>query len=290
MKVALSGEGEFLERIGERVRKARTQRGMTRKILARDSGVSERHLAELEAGRGNVSIMLLRQVAAALSVSVAALVADGPEPEPALQLAEAFLRRLRPEQVAEAQAVLLRHFGQLDRAERDGRVALIGLRGAGKSTLGKLLAHKRGVPFIELDKRIEATSGLQLDAIFEFYGQSGFRRFERQALEAVLESEPRFVLAASGSIVSEPETFGRLLSACRTVWLRATPADHMDRVVAQGDMRPMADNREAMADLKAILATREAMYARADAAIDTSGRDLEATATELECILQKGKA
>jgi XRE family aerobic/anaerobic benzoate catabolism transcriptional regulator len=286
LRVTLRGEGEFLERIGERVRRARAQRGMTRKILARDSGVSERHLAELEAGRGNVSIMLLRQVAAALSVSVASLVADGPDPEPALQLAEAFLKRLRPEQVAEAQDVLLRHFGELDRAERNGRIALIGLRGAGKSTLGKLLAQQRGVPFIELDKKIEAISGLALEGIFELYGQSGFRRFERQALEAVLEADPRFVLAASGSIVSEPETFGRLLSACRTVWLRATPSDHMDRVIAQGDMRPMADNREAMADLEAILANREAMYARADAAIQTSGSEVTTTLAELGRLLQ----
>jgi len=254
---------------------------MTRRLLARDSGVSERHLAELEAGRGNVSIMLLRQVAGALGLPVATLVDEGPERDPAVQLAEAFLRRLRPDQMAEASELLLRHFGELERAERDGRIALIGLRGAGKSTLGRLLARSRGVPFIELDKKIEAIGGLPLEGIFELYGQGGFRRFERQALESVLETEARFVLAASGSIVSEPETFGRLLAACRTVWLRATPAEHMDRVVAQGDLRPMADNREAMADLQAILATRQAMYARADEVLDTSGRDVDTSAAEL---------
>jgi XRE family aerobic/anaerobic benzoate catabolism transcriptional regulator len=278
---AIPAEVHFLERIGDRVRKARAQRGMTRRLLARDSGVSERHLAELEAGRGNVSVMLLRQVAGALGLPVAALVDEGPDRDPALQLAEAFLRRLPPEQVAEAAEVLQRHFGELERAERDGRIALIGLRGAGKSTLGALLARTRGVPFIELDKKIEAIGGLPLAGIFELYGQAGFRRFERQALESVLETEKQFVLAASGSIVSEPETFGRLLAACRTIWLRAAPAEHMERVVAQGDLRPMADNREAMADLQAILTNREAMYARADDALDTSGRDVETSAADL---------
>jgi XRE family aerobic/anaerobic benzoate catabolism transcriptional regulator len=280
-------EGDFLLRIGARVRTARAQRGMTRKLLARQSGVSERHLAELEAGRGNVSILLLRQVAAALGVLASTLVAEGPEPDPTVQLTEAFLRRLRPEQVAEAQEILLRHFGTRERADREERIALIGLRGAGKSTLGALLARRRSVPFIELDQRIEALSGLSLEAIFELYGQAGFRRFERQALEAVLEDEKAFVLATSGSIVSDADTFGRLLSMCRTVWLRAAPREHMERVIAQGDMRPMADNREAMADLEQILAHREAMYSRAEAILDTSGHDVESALADLERIFAR---
>ena len=260
---------------------------MTRKLLARQSGVSERHLAELEAGRGNVSILLLRQVAAALDVVVATLVAEGPEPDATLQLTEAFLRRLRPEQIAEAQGLLLHHFGKRDRAEREGRIALIGLRGAGKSTLGPLLAQQRGVPFIELDQRIAELSGLSLEAIFELYGQAGFRRFERQALEATFESEKAFVLATSGSIVSDADTFGRLLSMCRTVWLRAAPREHMERVIAQGDMRPMADNREAMVDLEQILAHRETMYARAEAIVDTSGNAVDAALANLERIFAR---
>jgi XRE family aerobic/anaerobic benzoate catabolism transcriptional regulator len=280
-------DGDFLQRIGARVRKARAERGMTRKLLARHSGVSERHLAELEAGRGNVSILLLRQVAEALNVHLAALVSAGPEPDATLQLTEAFLRRLRPEQIAEARELLLHHFGTPGEAEREGRIALIGLRGAGKSTLGALLAERRGVPFIELDRRIEALSGLSLEAIFELYGQAGFRRLERQALEAAFETEPTFVLATSGSIVSDAETFGRLLAMCRTVWLRAAPREHMERVIAQGDMRPMADNREAMADLEQILAHREAMYARAEAILDTSGHDVESALADLERIFAR---
>lgn len=285
MKSRISDDGDFLETIGDRVRRTRALRGMTRKLLARDSGVSERHLAELEAGRGNVSVSLLRQVASALGVSIASLVEEGPDPDPALLLAQAYLRSLRPDQIPEASDLLLRAFGELDQTHREGRIALVGLRGAGKSTIGKRLAQMRGVPFIELDKEIESVSGLLLDGVFELYGQSGFRRLERQALESVLRSVPRFVMATSGSIVSDAETFGRLLSACRTVWLRASPGEHMDRVVAQGDLRPMADNRAAMADLKAILANREAIYSRADWAVETSDRDVDATIAELVRLL-----
>lgn len=273
---------DFLERIGARVRRARAQRGMTRKRLAKQSGVSERHLAELEAGRGNVSIRLLRHVAIALDVAVASLVADACEADVGLQLVEAFLRRLSPQQIVGAHHVLERHFGTLDRDDRDARIALVGLRGAGKSTLGKRLAERRGVPFIELDERIQARSGLSLESIFDLYGQAGFRRFERQALDEVFETERAFVLATSGSIVADPQTYGLVLARCRTVWLRAAPAEHMARVIAQGDMRPMADNREAMADLEAILTHRADLYARADVVFDTSGHDVDDAVGALE--------
>lgn len=281
---AVTGD-EFLDRIGARVRGARAQRGMTRKLLAKQSGVSERHLAELEAGRGNVSIRLLRQVAIALDVAVASLVADASEADVELQLVEAFLRRLSPEQIAGAREILSRHFGTADREDRDARIALIGLRGAGKSTLGERLARRRGVPFIELDERIEARSGLSLESIFDLYGQAGFRRFERQALDEVFENERTFVLATSGSIVADPQTYGLVLARCRTVWLRAAPAEHMARVIAQGDMRPMADNREAMADLEAILTHRADLYARADVTFDTSGRNVDDALWALEAAI-----
>jgi XRE family aerobic/anaerobic benzoate catabolism transcriptional regulator len=265
-------DGAFLARLGERVRQLRARRGMTRKILAKDSGVSERYLAQLETGHGNASLTLLRRVARALDVPLATLVGDAPEPPADLAAATEVLLRLGPERLAEARALLLKTFGDADAARRAGRIALIGLRGAGKTTLGTALAERMGVPFIELDREIERESGVSLATIFDFYGQAGFRRMERRCLERVIETRPRFVLATGGSIVSEPATFERLLAACYTIWLKAAPAEHMQRVVAQGDMRPMAGNRESMADLQRILAGRTPLYQRADATVDTSGQ------------------
>jgi XRE family aerobic/anaerobic benzoate catabolism transcriptional regulator len=175
---------------------------------------------------------------------------------------------------------VVEHFGGVDVSGRNGRVALIGLRGAGKSTLGAMLAKHLDVPFLELDRLIEQESGVSLSAIFDLYGQGGFRRLERRCLDDVIDRYPRFVLATGGSLVSEPATFERLLTMCYTVWLRATPEDHMQRVVAQGDMRPMADNREAMTDLQRILAVREPLYRKADVTIDTSEQSQE-QATEM---------
>jgi XRE family transcriptional regulator, aerobic/anaerobic benzoate catabolism transcriptional regulator len=264
-------EGDYLKAIGDRVREARARRGMTRKILARDSGVSERYLAQLEAGRGNISILLLRQIGRALDIPLETLVLDGPVPSVELAHTTEFLRRLRPDEIHRAHELLLQKFGGVDQDARRSRIALIGLRGAGKSTLGALLAERLGVPFIELDRLIEQESGVALSIIFDLYGQSGFRRLERRCLEQVLERHPRFVIATGGSLVSEDSTFERLLSACYTVWLRAAPEDHMQRVIAQGDMRPMAENREAMSDLRRILAGRESLYSKADVAVQTSG-------------------
>jgi XRE family transcriptional regulator, aerobic/anaerobic benzoate catabolism transcriptional regulator len=265
-------DAAFLGRLGDRVRGLRARRGMTRKILAKDSGVSERYLAQLESGQGNASLTLLRRVARALDVPLASLVSDAPEPSADLAAATEVLNRLGPERLVEARALLVKTFGEADAAGRAGRIALIGLRGAGKTTLGAALAEHLGVPFIELDREIERESGVSLATIFDFYGQAGFRRMERRCLERVIETHPRFVLATGGSIVSEPATFERLLAACYTIWLRAAPAEHMERVVAQGDMRPMAGNRESMADLQRILANREPLYRRADATVDTSGK------------------
>lgn len=268
---AETADSGFLKLLGDRVREARARRGMTRKILARDSGVSERYLAQLESGQGNISILLLRDIARALDLPLEVLVYNGPEPPIDLVHTTEFLRRLRPEELAQARTLLLERFGGVDLAARRGRIALIGLRGAGKSTVGGMLAERLKVPFLELDRLIEQESGVSLSAIFDLYGQSGFRRFERRCLDDVIERYPRFVLATGGSLVSEPATFERLLSMCYTVWLHASPEDHMERVVAQGDMRPIADNREAMADLERILTVREPLYHKADLAIDTSG-------------------
>ena len=271
----------YLRQLGDRVREARARRGMTRKILARDSQLSERYLAQLEAGQGNISILLLRELARALDLPLASLVGEGPEPPVDLVHTIEFLRRLRGPDLAEAHKLLVGHFGGSEIDARRGRVALIGLRGAGKSTLGARLAERLGVPFIELDREIEAESGQPLSGIFDLYGQPGFRRFERQCLDRLIATHPRFVLATGGGLVSEPGTFERLLTSCFTVWVRAAPADHMQRVVAQGDMRPMTDNREAMADLQRILAVREPLYRKADATIDTQGKSIEQSLDEL---------
>ncbi|MDB5070339.1 MAG: aroK 1 [Candidatus Eremiobacteraeota bacterium] len=274
-------DGAFLAAVGDRVRQLRARRGMTRKILAKDSGVSERYLAQLETGQGNASLSILRRLARALDVPIGALISDAPEPPVELTRTIELLRRLEPEQLSDALGLLVGAFGDADAAGRARRIALIGLRGAGKTTLGALLAERLGVPFVELDREIERESGVSLATIFDFYGQAGFRRMERRCLDRVIEEHPAFVLATGGSIVSEPSTFERLLAACRTVWLKAAPAEHMERVVAQGDMRPMSGNRESMADLQRILAGREPLYRRADAEVDTSGKPIPAAVDEL---------
>lgn len=274
------GEADYLKLLGERIRTARAQRGMSRRILARDSGVSERYLAQLEAGQGNISIALLRKVAQAMGIPLSDLVRDEPEPPVELRLLVQSLARLSPQQLAQARRLLTDRFGALS-GDRRSRIALIGLRGAGKSTLGARLAQHLGVPFLELDREIERESGLALGEIFDLYGQAAFRRHERRALESVLQRYPRAVIATGGSIVSEPGTFDLLLSSCFTIWIKAAPEEHMARVVAQGDLRPMADNAESMDDLRRILAGRAALYAKADVAVDTAGKDIETSLAEL---------
>jgi XRE family aerobic/anaerobic benzoate catabolism transcriptional regulator len=274
-------QAEYLKLLGDRVREARARRGMTRKILARDSGVSERYLAQLERGQGNISILLLRDITRALDIPLELLVLQGPEPPIDLIHTTEFLRRLRPEELTQARQLLIENFAGVDTDTRRNRIALIGLRGAGKSTLGAMLAERLEMPFIELDRLIEQASGVTLNVIFDLYGQSGFRRFERRCLEQVLERHPRFVLSSGGSLVSEPATFERLLTTCFTVWLKAAPEDHMQRVIAQGDMRPMADNDESMTDLRRILAVREPLYGMADKVVDTSAHTLGQSLTML---------
>lgn len=272
---------DYLARLGERVRAARARRGMTRKILARDSGVSERYLAQLEAGQGNVSIVLLRQIALAMGLPLGELVREGADRAIELTLLVQRLERLAPPELAEAGRLLTERFGLDQGAHRRDRIALIGLRGAGKSTLGRKLAQALDRPFIELADEIASIAGMSIDQIFDLSGQGGYRRYEKRALERVLERHPRFVAATGGSLVSEAGTYELLLSSCYTVWIKAAPEEHMARVVAQGDMRPMAGNAEAMDDLRQILAEREALYARADVALDTAGRSPDAAFSQL---------
>lgn len=271
---------DYLARLGARVRTLRTQRGMTRKALSQHAKVSERYLAQLEAGKGNGSIELLRRVAKAIGVPIAQLVHDGPDQSLELTLLLQQLERLPPERLVELRATIADHPAPRDEA-RTRRIALIGLRGAGKSTLGRMLAERLGVPFIELDREIERRSGASLNEIFDMFGQETFRRAERDALEEVLAREPSFVMATSGSIVTEPATLERLLTACRTAWVQAEPAEHMARVMRQGDMRPMAHSARAMEDLNAILDSRTPLYAKAEIAISTTGKIPEATMAEL---------
>ena len=273
-------EAAFLGALGDRVRDVRARRGMSRKILARDSGVSERYLAQLESGAGNVSVLLLRQIAQALSLPMTDLLREDNGQSAELALILQFLQRLPPARLGAVRAHLLQQFGDSP-AQRRQRIALIGLRGAGKSTLGARLAKELKAPFIELDHEIEREAGTSLSEIFLLYGQAGYRRYERRTLEKVLEGNPRCVIAAGGSIVSEPGTYDLLLSACYTVWLRAEPEEHMARVIAQGDTRPMAGNAEAMDDLRRILAGRATLYRQADIVVDTAGRTVEQSSKEL---------
>ncbi len=258
----------------EVLRRWRLARRMSQLALATEAEISARHLSFLETGRTQPSREMVLRLAGALDVPLRRLVADEPDEGDDLVHATELLRRLPPERQTEARELLARTFGDVDPESRRRRIALIGLRGAGKTTLGTLLAERLDVPFIELDREIERASGVSLSTIFEFYGQAGFRRLERTCLDRILAEYPRFVLATGGSIVSEPATFDQLLSNCWTVWLHATPAEHMERVVAQGDMRPMAGNTESMADLQRILAGREALYRRADTEIETGSRSI----------------
>lgn len=271
---AVGSDADFLQTLGKRVREIRDRRGMTRKLVAREANVSERHLAHLEGGEGNVSIVLLRHIARALDVSLVELLAPEAEDTVEKRLIRRFLERLPQNRLEEVVFRLMRDFGH-EEAVRRKRIALIGLRGAGKSTLGGRLAKEEGMPFIELDREIEKDTGMPASELFALYGQSGYRRIEKRALERVIRDHDRAVISVGGGVVAQPETYEMLLSNCLTVWVKAQPEEHMARVMAQGDLRPMAGNDEAMEDLKRILEARESLYARADTMLDTSGETVE---------------
>lgn len=272
---------ELMPELGARVRAWRARRGMTRKLLALDAGLSERFLADVEAGRGNVSIHSLAAVARALNVGLIDLLQD-PMPAPLARVVSQ-LQRLEADQLELAWSLLGQQFGFGLSAGRERRIALIGLRGAGKSTLGQQLAEQRGVPFVELDREIEREAGTSLNEIFLLHGQPGYRRYERRALLRIAETHADgVVMTTGGSLVSERETFDALVASFWCVWIKASPEEHMARVVAQGDMRPMGGNTEAMDDLRRILASRESLYARADAVVDTAARSVAQSLKDLE--------
>jgi XRE family aerobic/anaerobic benzoate catabolism transcriptional regulator len=263
----------FLEALGERVRTLRSRKGMTRRAVAVAADVSERHLANLEYGTGNVSVLVLLQVAQALQCSLAELLGDVTTTSPEWLLIRELLSKRSEADLRRARVQLSDMFGEGGNAqERKNRIALIGLRGAGKTSLGQRLADDLGFPFIELSRDIEQFAGCQISEIHNLYGANAYRRYERRALEEAIQIYPEVVIATPGGLVSDSANFNLLLSHCTTVWLQADAADHMGRVAAQGDMRPMAASREAMEDLKRILEGRSAFYSKADMNINTSGR------------------
>jgi XRE family aerobic/anaerobic benzoate catabolism transcriptional regulator len=272
-------ETGFLDQLGQRVRTMRALRGMSRKVLAKVSGISERYIAQLESGKGNVSIVLLRRVSNAMGAHLEDLI-PASDPAPDWQVIRDLLRKATPNQIAQAKDVLAGHGASNHRSAFSG-VALIGLRGAGKSTLGKILAKKIGWNFVELNKEIERQNGLSVAEIIALYGQEGFRRMEQTALNQLLARKELMVLATGGGIVSEPLTFELILSSFYTIWLKAEPEEHMARVRGQGDLRPMADDRSAMLELRNILLSREPLYARASAVVDTAGLSVDAAAARL---------
>ena len=276
--------------LGLRVRSLRSRRGVTRKELALTADVSERHLANLEYGVGNASFLVLTQVARALQCSLAELVGDVTTSSPEWLLIrellehrdEAMLRRVR-----ESIGGLLGTGGvNGGKTQRSARIALIGLRGAGKSTLGRMLAEDLDFPFIELSREIENFAGCSISEIQGLYGQSAYRRYERRAVEEAIQIYPEAVIATPGGLVSDAASFNLLLTHCTTVWLKAAPEDHMNRVIAQGDMRPMGHSKEAMEDLKGILAGRAAFYSKAEFELDTSAQALDATFSALRSVVR----
>jgi XRE family aerobic/anaerobic benzoate catabolism transcriptional regulator len=272
-------DAEFLATMGRHVREARERRGMARKVLSQNAGVSERYLAQLEAGDGNASVLLLRSVARALAMPLTDLV-DPRENSVEQRLIRRFLERLPEHRLEDVVFRLMRDFGH-EEAARKKRIALVGLRGAGKTTLGTALAKDLGYPFVELDREIERDAGITLSEVFLLYGQTGYRRIERRCLERMIETHGEMVMTVGGGIVSEPETFNLLLLNCFTVWVRAAPDEHMARVVAQGDFRPMQGNAEAMEDLSRILEAREPLYRKADVTLDTTGERPEQSLSKL---------
>jgi XRE family aerobic/anaerobic benzoate catabolism transcriptional regulator len=261
----------FLIALGERVRLLRARRGLTRKALAQLAEVSERHVANVETGVGNASIQFMRQLCTVLNCSLAEMTGDETASSPDWLMIREILRGRSDEDLARARTVLGELFDTpASELTRRQRIALIGLRGAGKSSLGRRLAEQLGVPFIELSGQIELLAGCTIAEIHALYGQTAYRRYEQRALEEVIRTYARAVIATPGGIVSEPGTFNLLLTHCYTVWLRASPEEHMKRVLAQGDRRPMSGNREAMDDLKRILESRAQFYSKADKTVDTS--------------------
>ena len=286
------GKHPFLVALGRRAREIRARRGMSRKALSIAADVSERHLANLEYGVGNASVLVLLQVSQALRCSLAELIGDATTLSPEWLMLRELLENRDEDTLRRAREAIGDLLGTggahgQGRSKRSSRVALIGLRGAGKSTLGALLAEDLGFPFVELSREIEKFAGCTISEIQGLYGQNAYRRYERRAIEEAIQIYPEAVIATPGGLVSDPASFNLLLAHCTTIWLQAKPEDHMQRVAAQGDMRPMAGNKEAMDDLKNILAGRAAFYSKAEFRIDTSAQGLQPTFLALRTLARQ---
>ena len=287
--VALAEEkNPQLVALGERVRGLRARRGLARRALAQAADISERYLANLEYGIGNASILVLQQVAGALHCSLAELVGDVTTSSPEWLMIRELLSQRDENTLRRVRLAIGELLGaSASRAGRSARVALIGLRAAGKSTLGRMLAEDLAFPFVELGREVEKLAGCSVVEIQSLYGMNAYRRYERRALEEAIQIYPEAVFATPGGVVSDPATFNVLLAHCTTVWLHAEPHDHIQRVTAQGDLRPMAGSTEAIEDLKQILAARAPFYGKADFRLDTSAQPLEATFLALRSIVRE---
>lgn len=273
----------LIARVGERAREARERTGMPRRVLSEKSGVSPRYLAQLEAGEGNISIGLLQRVASALDLKVEWLIgADDPWTSDAFRVAQLFR-----ESTADVQSKVLELLGsEAGGAKRAHRICLLGMRGAGKSTLGSMAAEALKMPFLELNKEIEEHSGMPVDEVMALYGQEGYRALEARAVRRIIEAHDSLFLAVAGGIVVEPETYNLVLANFHTIWVRTTPEEHMRRVRAQGDLRPMAGNPEAMEQLRSILGSREALYEKAQARLDTTDRSKQESLADLLALIE----
>jgi XRE family aerobic/anaerobic benzoate catabolism transcriptional regulator len=274
----------LIARVGDRVRKARERKGIPRRVLSDRSGVSPRYLAQLEAGEGNISIGLLQRVAVALDHRIEWLIGEeDPWTSDALRVADLY----RGATSATQQAVLNLLAPEAPETQRAGRVCLVGLRGAGKSTLGAMAGKVLGIPFLELNSEIESQSGMPVSELMALYGQEGYRQLEAQAINRIIATHDSLILAVAGGIVAEPETYTNVLAHFHTIWVKARPDEHMARVRAQGDERPMAGNPEAMEQLRSILTSREALYGRALAQLDTSGQTVEQSCDSLIAMINE---
>src|ERR1700680_2537740 len=278
---ATAAMAAFLAAIGHEVRRNRAKRGMTRRQLAQASQTSERYLAQIESGTGNPSVSVLRAIAQALDLPCAALLPEAGARTAALGAILDLLAQVPEGELPALAKEIETRVARPGSADRARRIALVGLRGAGKSTLGRMLAQHLSWPFIELDRLVEEDYGASIPDLIEMAGTATFRRHERSALDRIITAHDAAIITTAGGIVSNQETYALLLRRTHTIWIKARPEDHMSRVMAQGDFRPMAQNRAAMADLVAILEARRADYSRAEAAVDPQGDAVEVSFAKL---------